>query len=60
MTVDDNDKVEGCLRGLGPQHKSLKMSILTMDSIPSFVDLVSESMLMVEEWNLVEETNKGK
>ena len=49
VKVEDDDKVEICLRGLGPQYKSFKTSILTRDSIPSFPDLVS--MLVVEERN---------
>ena len=43
VKIEDDDKVEICLRGLGPQYKSFKTSILT---IPSFPDLVS--MLVVE------------
>ena len=58
VKVEDDDKVEVCLRGLGPQYKSFKTSILTRDSIPSFVDLTS--MLVVEERNLVKDINKGK
>ena len=57
VKVEDGDKVEVCLRGLGPQYESLKTFILTRDSIPSFADLVS--MLVVQERNLVEDTNKG-
>jgi hypothetical protein len=55
VKVEDDNKVKV---GLGPQYKSFKTSILTRDSIPSFVDLTS--MLLVEERNLVEDTNKGK
>ena len=58
VKVEGDDKVEICLRGLGPQYTSLKTSILMRDSIPSSVDLTS--MLVVEERNLVEDTNKGK
>ena len=36
VKVEDDDKVEVCLRGLGPQYKSFKTSILTRDNIPSF------------------------
>ena len=46
VKVEDDDKVEICLRGLGPQYKSFKTSILTRDNIPSFPDLVS--MFVVE------------
>ena len=49
--------MEICLRGLGPQYKSFKTSILTRDSIPSFPDLVS--MLVVEERNQMDDVNKG-
>ena len=57
VKVEDDNKVEICLRGLEPQYKSFKTSILTRDSIPSFVNLVS--MLVVEERNRMEDTNKG-
>jgi hypothetical protein len=58
VKVEDDDKVEACLRGLGPQYKRFKTSILTRDNIPSFADLVS--MLVVEEKNFLEDTTKGK
>ena len=48
--VEDDKKVEVCLRGLGPQYKSFKTSILTRDNISTFADMVS--MLVVEERNL--------
>ena len=54
VTVDDDDKVEVCLRGLGPQYKSFKTSIQTRENIPNFADLVS--MLIIEEKNLGEES----
>ena len=57
MKVEDDDKVEICLRGLGPRYKSFKTSILTRDSIPSFPDLVS--MLVVEERNQMDDVKKG-
>ena len=57
VKVEDDDKVEICLRGLGPQYKSFKTSILTRDSIPSFPDQVS--MLVVEERNQMDDVNKG-
>ena len=52
VKVEDDDKVEVCLRGLGPQYKGFKTSILTRDSIPSYADLVS--MLVVGERSLDE------
>ena len=58
MKVVDDDKMEGCLRDLGPQCKSLKRSTLTRETIPDFVDLVS--MIYMEERNLSEETNRRK
>jgi hypothetical protein len=57
VKVEDDDKVEICLRGLGPKYKSFKTSILTRDNIPSFPDLVS--MLVVEERNQMDDVNKG-
>ena len=57
MKLEDDDKVEICLRGLVPQHKSFETSIFTRDSIPSFTDLVW--MLEVEQRNQMEDTNKG-
>ena len=57
MKVEDDDKVEICLRGLGPKYKSFKTSILTRDNITSFPDLVS--MLVVEERNQMDDVNKG-
>ena len=56
VNVEDDDKVEICLRGLGPQYKSFKTSILTRDSIPSFPNLVS--MLVVEERNQMDDEKK--
>ena len=57
VKLEDDDKVEVCLRGLGPQYKSFKISILTRDNIPSFADLVS--MIVAEERNQIEDINKG-
>ena len=54
VTVDDDDKIEVCLRGLGPDYKQFKTSIQTRENIPSFTDVVS--MLIVEEKNLGEES----
>ena len=53
VTVDDDDKVEVCLCGLGPQYKTFKTSIQTWENIPNFVDLVS--MLIIEEKTLGED-----
>ena len=59
VSVDDDDKVEVCLRGLGPTYKQFKTSIRTRENIPCFADLVS--MLIVEEKNLGEESSsQGK
>ena len=57
MKIEDDDKVEIYLRDLGPQYNSFKTSILTRDSIPSFLDLVS--MLVVEKRNQMDNVNKG-
>ena len=54
VTIDDNDRVEVCLRGLGSQYKSFKTSIQTRETIPNFADLVF--MLIIEEKNLGEES----
>ena len=45
--MDDDDKIEVCLRGLGPQHKPFAMSIQIRENLPIFVDLVS--LLIMEE-----------
>ena len=37
VAVNDDDKVEVCLRGLGPQYKAFKTSIQTQENIPNFV-----------------------
>ena len=51
VTIDDDDKVEVCLCGLGPLYKQFKTSIQTRENIPNFQDLCS--MLIVEEKNLL-------
>ena len=56
VKVEDDDKVEIFLRGLGPKYKSFKTSILTRDNIPTFADLVS--MLVVEERNQMDDETK--
>ena len=53
VVVEDDDKVEVCLRGLGPSYKQFKTSIQTREKIPNFADLIS--MLIIEEKNLGEE-----
>src|SRR5271170_7486537 len=53
VIVDDDDKVEVCLRGLTPVYKQFKTSIRTRENIPSFADLIP--MLVVEEKNLGED-----
>ena len=51
VTIDDDDKVKVCLRGLGPLYKQFKMYIQTNENIPNFQELCS--MLIVEEKNLL-------
>ena len=55
VIVDDDDKVEVCLRGLTPVYKQFKTSIRTRENIPSFADLIP--MLVVEEKNLGEDAH---
>ena len=50
--MDDDDKIEVCLRGLGPQYKPFVMSIQTRETLPSFANLVS--MLIMEEKSMGE------
>ena len=45
--MHDDDKIEVCLHGLGPQYKPFAMSIQTRKNLPSFAKLVS--MLIMEE-----------
>ena len=54
-SVDDDDKIEVCLRGLGPQYKSFATSIRTRENLPSFADLVS--MLIMEEKSMGESSS---
>ena len=58
VTVDDDDKIEVCLRGLGPQYKSFATSIQTRENMPSFADLVS--MLIIEEKSLGDDSLQSK
>ncbi|MCO5552808.1 hypothetical protein L7F22_006325 [Adiantum nelumboides] len=50
VQLEDDDKVEVCLRGLMPAYKQFKTSIQTRENIPCFLDLIP--MLVVEEKNL--------
>ena len=50
--VDDDDKIEVCLCGLGPQYKLFATSIRTRENLPNFADLVS--MLIMEEKSMGE------
>ncbi|MCO5559754.1 hypothetical protein L7F22_013356 [Adiantum nelumboides] len=52
VQVEDDDKVEVCLRGLTPAYKQFKTSIQTRENIPYSADLVP--MLVVEEKKLGE------
>ena len=58
VTVDDDDKVEVCLCGLGPAYKQFKTSIRTRENFPSFVDLIP--MLVLEERNNSEDSSLGR
>ncbi|MCO5601324.1 hypothetical protein L7F22_055443 [Adiantum nelumboides] len=50
--VDDDDKVETCLHGLGNAYKQIKTSICTRENIPHFLELAS--LLVVEEKSLID------
>ena len=52
--MEDDDKVEVCLRGLKPACKSFKTSIQTQENIPNFLHFIL--MLIIEEKNLSEES----
>ena len=54
VAVEDDDKVEVCLRGLTPAYKHFKTSIQTRENIPNFSNLIS--MLIIEEKNLGEDS----
>ncbi|MCO5548992.1 hypothetical protein L7F22_002458 [Adiantum nelumboides] len=58
VQVEDNDKVEVCLRGLTPAYKQFKTSIQTRENIHSFADLVP--ILVVEEKNLGEDLSSSQ
>ncbi|MCO5583770.1 hypothetical protein L7F22_037684 [Adiantum nelumboides] len=53
VAVDDDDKVEACLRGLGNAYKQFKTSIRTRENIPHFLEL--SSLLVVEEKSLIDD-----
>ena len=50
--MDDDDKIEVCLHGLGPQYKPFATSIRSRENLPSFADLVSK--LIMEEKSMGE------
>ena len=56
-SMDDDDKIEVCLHGLGPQYKPFVMSIWTRENLPSFADLVS--MLIMEEKSMGESSSQS-
>ena len=58
VTVDDDDKVEVCLRGLGPVYKQFKTSICTRENIPIFANLIP--MLVLEERNNSDDSSSGR
>ncbi|MCO5612416.1 hypothetical protein L7F22_066683 [Adiantum nelumboides] len=58
VQVEDDDKVEVCLRGLTPAYKQFKTSIQTKENILCFADLVP--MLVVEEKNLGEDASSSQ
>ncbi|MCO5547562.1 hypothetical protein L7F22_044528 [Adiantum nelumboides] len=53
VAVDDDDKVEACLCGLGNACKQFKTSIHTSKNIPNFLEL--SSLLVVKEKSLIKE-----
>ncbi|MCO5550227.1 hypothetical protein L7F22_003709 [Adiantum nelumboides] len=53
VAVDDDDKVEACLRGLGNAYKQFKTNIRTRENIPHFLEL--SSLLVVEEKSLIDD-----
>ena len=54
--IDDDDKIEVCLRGLGPQYKPFATYIITRKNLPSFADLAS--MLIMEEKSMGESSSQ--
>ncbi|MCO5572827.1 hypothetical protein L7F22_026586 [Adiantum nelumboides] len=53
VAMDDDDKVEACLRGLGNAYKQFKISIRTRENIPHFLEL--SSLLIVEEKSFIDD-----
>ena len=53
VTIDDDDKVESCLRGLGIVYKQFKASIKTQENILDFQELTS--LPVVEEKSLIDD-----
>jgi hypothetical protein len=51
--VDDDDLVSVCLNGLGKEYNPFKTSIIVMENVPNFRDLMS--MLIVKEKTLNED-----
>ncbi|MCO5556738.1 hypothetical protein L7F22_010290 [Adiantum nelumboides] len=54
VIVDDDDKKEACLRGLGNAYKQFKASIRTRENIPHFLEL-SSLLLVVEKKSLIDD-----
>ncbi|MCO5546947.1 hypothetical protein L7F22_000386 [Adiantum nelumboides] len=52
VVVDDDDKVDACLCGLGNAYKQFKTSFYTRKNIPHFLEL--SSLLVVEEKSLID------
>ncbi|MCO5578265.1 hypothetical protein L7F22_032104 [Adiantum nelumboides] len=53
VVLDDDDKVEACLRGLGNAYKQFKTSIRTQENIPHSLEL--SSLLVVEKDSLIDD-----
>ncbi|MCO5599519.1 hypothetical protein L7F22_053625 [Adiantum nelumboides] len=53
VAVDDDDKVEACLRGLANAYRQFKISIHTWKNIPHFLEL--SSLLVIEEKSVIDD-----
>ncbi|MCO5611919.1 hypothetical protein L7F22_066178 [Adiantum nelumboides] len=53
VAVDDDDKVEACLHGLGNAYKQFKTNICTRENIPHFLEL--SSLLVVQEKSFIDD-----
>ncbi|MCO5583686.1 hypothetical protein L7F22_037599 [Adiantum nelumboides] len=53
VAVDDDDKVQACLHGLGNAYKQFKTNIHTQENIPNFLEM--SLLLVVEEKSLIED-----